>query len=207
MNNINYNEIKFFQPSPLFRGLLILLEIEKDPHITQKRLSNKVGLTSSMINNYLKDFVQEGVIEYRGETRRQTTYFLTEKGKYQKDDLLKRYLNETVGLYKKGKEIFMDKIQDIVEAGIKRVILFGALDTGEILFAASQKLGLKIIGIVDSDLSKQKKEFYGRTILSPSQIKFLDPDAIIITSLGHGDEIYNSIKELEEVGIEIIKLI
>jgi len=207
MNNINYNEIEFFQPSPLFRGLLILLEIEKDPNITQKRLSNKIGLTSSMINNYLKDFVQEGVIEYRGETRRQTSYFLTEKGKIQKEDLLKRYLNETVGLYKKGKEIFIDKINDIVESGIKRVILFGALDTGEILFGASQALGLKIIGVVDNDLQKQKKEFYGRTILAPSQIKFLDPDAIIITSLGYGEEIYDSIKELKEIGIHIIKLI
>ena len=57
MNHIDYNRIEFFQPSPLFRGLLILLEIDKDPSITQKRLSNKVGLTSSMINNYLKDFV------------------------------------------------------------------------------------------------------------------------------------------------------
>ncbi len=207
MNHINYNEIEFFQPSPLFRGLLILIEIEKDASITQKRLSNKVGLTSSMINNYLKDFVHEGIVEYRGETRRQTTYFLTPKGKQQMENLLKRYLQETVGLFKKGKEIFVDKIRHIADSGIKRVILFGALDTGEILFTACQALGLNIIGIVDSDTKKHGKEFFGRTILAPGQIKFLDPDAVIITSLGHGEEMYKSIKHLEEVGVKIIKLI
>ena len=207
MNDMNSNDFHFFNPSPVYRGFLILLEIDKEASISQKRLSHKVGLATSMVNNYLKDFEQEGLVEYRGKTRRQTKYFLTETGKAKKEELLRRYLVETVSLYKRGKREFEEKIQRLVDGGIKRVILFGASDTGEIIFNAARNLGMLIIGVVDNDTGKQGQEFCGRTILKVNQVKYMDPDAVIITSLGYADMMYKDVKRIEEMGVKIFRFV
>jgi HKD family nuclease len=60
-----------------------------------------------------------------------------------------------------------------------------------------------VVGIVDSDPGKQGERFFGITVANPSEIEEMRPDAVIITSLSHCDEIHKSIKYLEEKGIKV----
>jgi len=197
------NGLKFFKHSPLFKRLLILAAIEKDPHISQNNLAEEVGLTSSMINNYIRELSKEELISIQGKTNRTMSYNLTLKGLKEKMSLLIAYTLETTGLYQDAKQEFAQRLQKIYEEGIHNAVLFGAGETAEILYNASKSLDLEIIGIVDNDPDKQGKLFGNLIIQTPEFIERISPDGVIIASLGRQDEIHEQISSLTTKGIAI----
>jgi len=200
---MNNNGLKFFKHSPLFKRLLILAAIEKDPHISQNNLAQEVGLTSSMINNYIRELSKEELISIQGKTNRTMSYNLTPRGTREKMTLLITYTLETTGLYQDAKQEFAQRLQNIYEEGIYNAVLFGASETAEILYNASKSLDLEIIGIVDNDPDKQGKLFGNLIIQTPELIERINPDGVIIASLGRQDEIYAQIHSLTTKGIAI----
>jgi hypothetical protein len=62
------------------------------------------------------------------------------------------------------------------------------------------------VGIVDNDASKQGKKLGEIEVHLPECIEELRPDAVVITALGHPDEIYRQLVPLKEKGIVIKKL-
>ena len=200
---MNRNRIKFFKHSPLFKRLLILAAIEKNPYISQNALSEEVRLTSSMVNNYIRELSKKGFIHIKGNTNRTMSYNVTSQGLKEKMSLLIAYTLETTHLYQDAKQEFAQKLQKIYDEGIHNVILFGAAEIAEILYNASKSIDLEIIGIVDNDPHKQGKLFGNLVIQPPECIERIRPDGVIITSLGRQDEIYAQIKSLTAKGISI----
>lgn len=203
---MNNNGLKFFKHSPLFKRLLILTAIEKNSHISQSCLAKEVDLTSSMVNNYIRELSKEELISIQGKTNRTMSYNLTPKGLKEKMSLLIVYTLETTDLYLYAKQEFALKLQKIYEEGIHNAILFGASETAEILYNASKSLDLEIIGVVDNDPDKQDKLFGNLIIQKPEFIERINPDGVIIASVGRQDEIYEQIKHLEKKGVFIIRL-
>jgi DNA-binding MarR family transcriptional regulator len=197
------NELFFFHPSPEFRELKILLEIEKREDVTQKLLSERTNIVPSMVNNYLKDMVAKGLLEMRGRTRRKTTYHLTPLGIQRKKLLLLSYIREMFRLYKEVKDEFCQRLLAFYDEGIRKIVLYGAGELTVLLLSSMDGVGLKVVGIVDSNPGKQGERLFGITVASPSKIEEMRPDAVIITSLSHCDEIHKNIKHLEEKEIKI----
>ena len=200
---MNNNGLKFFKHSPLFKRLLILSAVEKNPHISQNNLANEVGLTSSMVNNYIRDLSKKELIRIKGNTNRTMNYNLTPKGFEEKMSLLVAYSLETTGLYQDAKQEFAQRLKEIYEEGVHNAVLFGAGETAEILYNASKSLDLEIIGIVDNDPNKQGKLFGNLIIQPPDFIERISPDGVIIASVGRQDEIYKQINSLSSKGIAI----
>ena len=200
---MNRDELKFFKSSPLLKRLLILTAIEENPHISQNNLAEKVGLTSSMVNNYIRELSKKGMISIKGKTNRTMSYNLTPKGLKEKMSLLIAYTIETTELYQDAKQEFAGKLQEVYDEGIHNVVLFGAGETAEILYNASKSLDLEIIGIVDNDPEKQGKLFGNLVVQPPGFIERIKPDGVIITSIGRQDEIYEQISSLPAKGISI----
>jgi DNA-binding MarR family transcriptional regulator len=200
---MNNNGLKFFKHSPLFKRLLILSAVEKNPHISQNNLANEVGLTSSMVNNYIRKLSKKELIRIKGNTNRTMNYNLTPKGFEEKMSLLVAYSLETTGLYQDAKQEFAQRLQEIYEEGVHNAVLFGAGETAEILYNASKSKDLEIIGIVDNDPDKQGKLFGNLIIQPPEFIERINPDGVIIASLGRQDEIHAQINSLSDKGIAI----
>ncbi|MBW1853897.1 MAG: winged helix-turn-helix transcriptional regulator [Deltaproteobacteria bacterium] len=197
------NGLKFFKHSPLFKRLLILSAVAKNSHISQNNLANEVGLTSSMVNNYIRELSKKELIRIKGNTNRTMNYNLTPKGFEEKMSLLVAYSLETTGLYQDAKQEFAQRLQEIYEEGVHNAVLFGAGETAEILYNASKSLDLEIIGIVDNDPDKQGKLFGNLIIQPPEFIERISPDVVIIASVGRQDEIYEQITPLTAKGILI----
>jgi len=134
------DKLKFFKSSPLLKRLLILTAIEENPHISQNNLAEEVGLTSSMVNNYIRELSKKGMISIKGKTNRTMSYNLTPKGLKEKMSLLIAYTIETTELYQDAKQEFAGKLQEVYDEGIHNVVLFGAGETAEILYNASKSL-------------------------------------------------------------------
>jgi DNA-binding MarR family transcriptional regulator len=203
---VNRGDLQFFKSSPLFKRLLILTALEQNPAISQHTLAHEVGLTSSMVNNYIRDLSQNRLISVKGTTNRTMSYNLTPKGIREKMSLLISYNLETTTLYMDAKKEFALRLQKIYEEGIHRAVLFGAGETAEIIYNASQSLKLEIIGIVDNDPEKQEKLFGNLIIKSPHCIQEIKPDGVIIASVGRQDEIYKQITVLIKQGIAVKKI-
>jgi len=196
-------KLRFFKQSPLFKRLLILSAIENNPHISQKSLAKEVGLTSSMVNNYIRELSKKEMLQIKGKTNRTMSYNLTPKGLRGKMSMLIAYTLETTSLYQDAKQEFSSRLQNIYEEGIHNAVLFGAGETAEILYNACKSLELEIIGVVDNDPEKQGKLFGNLIIQPPEFIERIKPDGVIIASIGRQAEIYEQIKSLLDKGIAI----
>jgi len=159
-----------------------------------------------MVNNYIRDLSENRLISVKGTTNRTMSYNLTPKGIKEKMSLLISYNLETTSLYMDAKKEFAKRLQTIYEEGIHSAVLFGAGETAEIIYNASQSLKLEIIGIVDNDPAKQEKLFGNLIIKSPHCIEEIKPDGVIIASVGRQDEIYKQIEMLTAKGIAVKKI-
>ena len=153
---------KYLTPTKDFRRLSILLSIYNSPHASQHKIGKENDLSSSMVNNYIKCFKEEGIINVTGSTNRNQRYYLTQAGY---SELMRSFLSysaEIVQIYGAVKREISKILRRYLKEGIQTIVLFGAAETAEVVYAAVKQTSLSVIGIVDSDPLKQGKRFDAR---------------------------------------------
>ncbi len=203
LNNINS---KFLLPNKEYRRLSLLYAISESSDRSQHNIGKITNLSSSMVNNYIKSFKAEGLINVTGETNRTQKYHLTPEGEKLLSESVLSYSAEVIQIYGTVKREITKILNGFYDDGIKTVVLFGAAETAEVVFAASKETPLEVTGVVDSDKEKQGKIFDGYTIESPERISKIKPDGVIITSFAKQEEIYYAIKKMTDSGIKVKKL-
>jgi DNA-binding MarR family transcriptional regulator len=199
-------ELYFFKPNRLLRELSLLLGFEQDPAMSQHDIAKIAGISSSMAHNYVKQFVQDALITIQGESNRTMRYVVNAAGQERSRQLLTLYTREVVHLYALARTVFEKKLCSLYHQGLHTAVLFGAAETGELLYNASLRTPLRVIGVVDNDVNKHHQKFGELEVLPPDVIEHLQPHGVIISAFGKPDEIYADIKHLESQGIRIIKL-
>ncbi|MBW1723546.1 MAG: winged helix-turn-helix transcriptional regulator [Deltaproteobacteria bacterium] len=197
---------QFLTPTKKFRRLSVLLSVHDSPRISQHRIGELTHLSSSMVNNYVKEFQAEGLLKVSGKTNRTQSYHLTPRGRKELISLLLDYSAEIIRLYTAAKHEVGERLDNLANEGIKTIGLFGAAETAEVVHAATKGTGIKVVAVVDSDPEKQGRAFNGLTIQAPEVLKELDADALVITSFGKQQEIYQQIKEIAGDTFRIIRL-
>lgn len=140
------SELQFFAPTPRQRELQILVEIDRDPQVSQKELATRVGLAPSMVNNYMKQLCDEEKVQKCGPNHKRITYHLTEEGRRIKSDLLSRYLTEALRLYQMLSEDLKRRLRHIQQEGISSVVLLGAEESCDAVRKAASEVGLQVLG-------------------------------------------------------------
>lgn len=197
---------KYLLPTKEFRCLSLLHALYEEPSISQKSLGHSTHLSSSMVNNYIKQFREDGLIKVTGDTTRNTRYHVTEAGHETLTSLLLDYSAEIVQLYSAVKKEIVTILNTFSTEGIRDVVLFGAAETAEIVYSAIKETPLKVIGIVDNDSAKSGAMFNGMKINPPAMLNQLTFDAVIIASFGKQEEIYKTIKAISGGRIVIKRL-
>lgn len=197
---------KFLAPTKNFRRFSVLLSIYNAPEISQSQIGRITHLSSSMVNNYIKELQEEGLIEIVGDTNRTFSYHPTRSGKNELMSLLIDYSTEIIQLYGAAKREVAGILNGLHSDGIRLVALFGAAETGEVVYTAIKETPLTVIAVVDNDPKKQGKAFNGLIVQHPEVLKTISVDAIVITSFGKQDEIFDYIKQNLEESIMVIRL-
>lgn len=195
---------QFIRPSREYRELAVLIEIGKNSSVSQRALARVAMVSPTMINAYVDSLVEGGHVEVTGDTNRSYQYHLTPSGRYRRDELFFQVSREVIQFYGRMKEEFRRRLEEHYAAGVRTVVLFGAAETGELLSMAARSMGIRVVGIVDND--PQGRKIGDVTVTAPDTIAAMAPDAVIITSFGHMDEIYEQVKHLERGGIRILRL-
>ncbi len=159
-----------------------------------------------MVNNYIKCLKAEGIIRVAGKTNRTLSYHLTQDGQNELRESLLAYSSEIVQLYSAVKCEIAQIMDGFYQEGIRTLVLFGVAETAEVVFAALRNSPLIVIGVIDSDSTKQGQPFNGLIVQAPQKLEEINPDAVLVTSFGKQDEIYACIQDLVGNKIKTKKL-
>jgi FlaA1/EpsC-like NDP-sugar epimerase len=183
-----------------------MLAINNAPNKSQHAIGRQTHLSGSMVNNYIKMFKQEGVVNVFGDTNRTRSYHLTQTGGKMLREALLSYSAEIVQMYGAVKRELANILNGFHNEGVRTVVLFGAAETAEVVYTALKETQLVMIGVVDSDPAKHGRAFNGLTIEPPENLMKILPDAVVITSFGRQEEIYNSVRKVVSESIQIKRL-
>jgi hypothetical protein len=110
-------------------------------------------------------------------------YFLTPRGFAEKAKLTLHLISWTVQHYSTLKDIIGERLLEMQNNGVERIVFYGVSDEMEIAYVTLQGLNLKLVGIVDDEEKINRKEVFGFELKGVNQIETLKPDAVLVTSL------------------------
>jgi predicted transcriptional regulator len=194
---------RLYVQSPILNQLNILREIAANAHVTQAELASRCSLSVAMVNNYMKELCGAGLIEYH---RKSVTYHLTSAGTEHLQSLQLKLIDEMVGMFVSAKEQIRARIVSQARRALHRIVLFGSGPLAQLAFHSLELAGINILGVCDENPSAIGSDFCGREVLSPSQIRFLAPDAVIVADPWKAEEICRSLSSLPSRGIAVIRL-
>jgi len=178
----NSAEDHLFKPSESMRDLQLLEEIEQNPRVSQRELSNKFGIALGVTNACIKRMARRGWIRLRGIPPRRIAYYITPKGFAEKTNLALKFFSYNIRHYAEMKKQISTKLIEMENSGVKRVAFYGLGDEMEVAYITLQGLDMKLVGIVDDEKNLGRKLF-GYKVITPKEVMRLNPDAILITSV------------------------
>jgi len=198
----------YYRPSKTARYLAILDTLAQDSMVSQNELGRRANLSGAMVNQYLKEMVDNELIEYERVNGKSFRYLLTGEGEARRQAMFSNFSSETVQIYTALKKAIASKLTSLKARELKKLILFGASETCEIVLQALQATGgFEVMALVDNDPAKAGKTLGGHVISPPVALESLRPQAVVITSFGCQEEIYRQLRALyEQHNVEIIRL-
>jgi predicted transcriptional regulator len=194
-------------PAPRLNQLYVMQQIAANPHVTQAELAQNCSLSVAMVNNYMKELCASGLVEYQRKSSKSISYHLTDAGKASLAEMGQEYMHTLVALFNEAKTRIRRVILEQGGEKIRRVVLYGSGDMVELAFHALESADIAVIGICSNGEEGQAEDCCGRELMNPNQIRFVDPDAIVIASHPeYADKIFESLVPLQERGIRLIRL-
>lgn len=186
---------------------MILDLIEKNAQVTQREMSQAIGVATSMINSYLDDYEAAGLVKRKKYSTKKVEYFVTKKGSERRKVLNIGYLRSAQELYNQAKSNIETFLIQLNDKGFKNILLYGAGEVCEIMLQAinsSKVIKLNVVAIVDDDLKKIGKKLYKTSVISRKKIESTSHDGLLIASFTNRKEIK---AKLIEMNYETSKLI
>jgi len=170
------------------RTYRILEEISEDQSLTQRKLSQKLGMALGLTNLYLKRLVKKGYIMVDTMPRNRIIYNLTPKGIAEKSKLTYEYMKYSFNFYKDLRSRLKKVFLAIEKEKAKSIVFYGAGEIAEIAYLSLQETSLELVEIVDD--FKAGKDFFGKKVKPAEVIKDIEYDRVIVTSLASKEKIY-----------------
>lgn len=201
------SEGKYLKPSKETRVLAILDSLSQDSGLSQYELGRRLKLSGAMVNQYLKLLQEQNLIEYRPVNGKSYRYVLTSGGEKSRRQMFSDYSSETIRLYTNIKDFIATRLRGLETRGRRRIALFGASETCEVVLSALRDTAFQVVAVVDNDAGKHGASFHRYVISSPVVLEQVDCQAVVITSFGRQDEIFQQLQPLStRRGLEIVRL-
>ncbi|WP_078717157.1 winged helix-turn-helix transcriptional regulator [Paucidesulfovibrio gracilis] len=198
---------KYLKPSKQARVLAILDALNDDSGLSQYELGCRLHLSSAMVNQYLRSMQQEDLVRFKPRDGKSYHYELTAEGQACRESMFAEYSSETVQLYSRIKRYVKSRVLGLERSGRTRVVLFGAAETCEVVLSALMDGGLTVLALLDNDEEKHGRVFHGHVIGHPALLEQIDCDAVVITSFGKQQEIFEQLSSFSErKGIPIVRM-
>ncbi len=188
----------FFKTTPLYKEFSLLSAISRDKHITQRDIASKMNVSVAMVNFYLDEYEEKGLIKRVYHGTKSIDYFVTDKGEERRKELSIRYLESALDVYNEAKLSCNVIFKKLRIKNFKKVLFYGAGEVCEMLLSvlnSDQSIDLDVIAVIDDDNKKIGKKILDKDIISLNEITNLSYDGILISTYTHTDTIYQKLIE------------
>jgi len=135
----------------------ILDEIERNPSISQRQLSDKFGVSIGIVNWHMKRFVTKGLVKLQKAPVRRYLYYLTPIGFAEKARLTAEYLASSFDIFRKGRLQYEALFRVCSASGWKNVVLLGDSELVELAgMARARTDGVTVRAILDPRSTRER---------------------------------------------------
>jgi len=185
----------FFKPTTLYREFMMLDMIAKNTRVTQRKMSDVLGVAPSMVNNYLDQCENDGYITRNHITKKTVEYHITLEGIHRKQYLNISYLNASQKIYQSAKANVTVFIDSLKANNVQEVFLYGAGEVADILLEVIMRdASIHVKAIIDDDQEKQGHTLYDIPILTLENALNKNYDGIIVASFTHHTSMVDKLK-------------
>ena len=160
----------------IFHELNFFNAIEKAEEKTQKTISSEIAVSIGMANALIKKFLKKGLIKVQQAPYKRFVYYLTPEGFSDKVKLVREYINESLGFFRKVRADF-NRI--LINDNSDGYYLYGVSEICEIAILSAQENNKKIISIIDKNFKGKKYLNYSVIKTNPKNLK---KNKILLTS-------------------------
>ena len=183
----NFHELNFFNA------------LEKAEEKTQKTISSEIAVSIGMANALIKKFLKKGLIKVQQAPYKRFVYYLTPRGFADKIKLVKEYINESLGFFRKVRSDF-NKI--LISDNSDGYYLYGISEICEIAILSSLENNKKIISIVDEKF--KQKRFLNLLVIKKLPKKIYKNKIILTNQISAQNDYFKLIEEYDSESILII---
>lgn len=192
-NNIDANTLKELQ---------VLTEVIASPHITQRQLSQRVGIALGLTNTILVNLTKKGYIRMGKASWRRRLYTLTPEGFSYKIKLTLGYVRRFIDDYRKIRHTLIEELQPLNLYEPSRIAMYGTSEFAELVYLALQDLGVEDIEMFGAKETAGRK-FLGVTINDISMLDAKRFDKILISDI---NDVESSIEKLASIGVVPVQM-
>ena len=110
----------------------LLVEIERDPNVTQASLAKRLGVAVGTVNWHLRRLVAKGYVKVKRAERKKLRYIITPDGIALRARLTMTYIENSMQLYRRVRGHARELLQEIKSAGYDRVVILGQGDLADV---------------------------------------------------------------------------
>jgi len=183
------------------RDLKILTEIAARDDVTQRGLSESLGVALGLTNLYLKRLTRKGYVKITTIPTNRLKYLLTPRGIAQKTRLTYEYMSFSLVLYRETRQRLREALQPIASAGPKRVALCGTGEAAELTYLTLKELGLDAIAVF---ADTKASTFLDLPVRPLRELASAEVDRVVVVTFNANDRL---VEQVTRLGLPRAKLI
>jgi len=181
--------------------LHILREIHTGQALTQRSLSQSLGIALGLTNSLVRRLVRKGYVRVTGVPPTRIKYFLTPRGMAELTRRAADSMDNTLHLYTATRDRIREQLTVLESLAVGdapvRVIFYGAGEVAEIAYITLAGSRLKLVGVIDD--IKVGGRFFDHTIQSPETLlggAAPEHEVIVVTTFKKRGDISNRLDAL-----------
>ena len=186
-----------------YRELKVLEELSSNNVLTQRHLAKELQVALGLTNLMIRRLVKKGHVKIVNLQQNRLRYLITPKGLVEKTRLTYEYLEYSLYLYRRVREVLRDTLREVSQAGAKRFVLLGTGEVAEIAYLTLKEFDLELVAVVDEQHAG--RAFLGSPVLGWEALRGQLFDYAILSALGNGMKDVR--KRLHEQGVSNHKII
>lgn len=129
----------------------VLTAVDRNSNVSQRHISNELGVALGLANAYLRRCVRKGLIKIQQVPRRRYVYYLTPHGFAEKARLTGQYLSASFNFFRRARDQMTALMADCEKQGRSRVVLAGISDLAEVAILCAQDHKIELVAVLDPD--------------------------------------------------------
>ncbi len=188
------------------RTLHILDEVSKNHQISQRALSERLGVALGLTNLYLKRLINKGSIKVKGIPGKRYLYYLTPTGFAEKTTLSLQYMQFSWNFFQGMRTQWRDQFRQLKAQGVKQVVLCGTGELAELAYLSLRESELQVVAVVDD--ARAGANFCGHTVEPLAALHTLKYDRVILAAAGIDPEAQTKLRAvMSEQGVPDVRVV